>query len=743
MLKVAFIAVLVCLNSFSFAQTNLEKDHKVGLVLSGGGAKGFAHIGALKAIDEVGIRVDYIGGTSMGAVVGSLYAAGYSALAIEEIMKDLKFRDLVQKEISRKSKPFYQKENDHKYILRLSLENNKIKLPSGLTDGQEVLNYLSQYTQHVNTITDFSELPIPFVCIATDLENGEQVLLNKGYLPDAIRASASFPTLLEPMELDGKMLVDGGIVNNFPVDEVLAMGADLIIGVDVGDGKLLKKEDINSLIDVLNQVVSYQMLEEADLAKKDKTTVYIRPDISPYSVVSFDKFDEIVQLGYETTLAQINEINKIADLQTTSKIISDPSLIPEEFIVNSIRVVGNRHYTYGYIIEKLQIQLGEKISFDKLFKGIDRLSATNNFTNIQNKVFLAPDGNSCNIVFNVKESPVDTFVQLGLHHDDLYKTGVLLNLTRKHLFFDNDFVSADFVVGQKPRYNITYFVDNGIHLSIGLNSSLQNFDFDTDFENSNTTFDPEINFTNLDYFEISNRLFLQAVYQDNFAVGIGMHHKFLNIFSRNKLDTQGGDNTTHENSNYLNACSFLKYDTFDALTFPKKGLFFEAYASWHLISSNDLQNNFNPFLQGTLKFGHAYTFGKKFTTQFDSEAGVSFSENKNPYLDFHLGGYNSNFSRNFTSFHGYPFASIGNNSYLKSTLSLRYEVFHNHFISGITNFSRVENNIFANGALFDSTKSGYALQYGLKTIAGPISLTYSYSPEIKENFWNVNFGYWF
>jgi len=731
------------LANVTFGQAIHEKDHKVGLVLSGGGAKGFAHIGALKAIDEAGIRVDYIGGTSMGAVIGSLYAAGYSANAIEEIMKNLDFRDFMQHEVSRKAKPFYQKENDHKYVLRLSVEDKKIQLPSGLTDGQEVLNYLSKYTQHVNTVTDFNELPIPFVCIATDLENGAQVLLNKGYLPDAVRASASFPTLLEPMELDGKLLVDGGIVNNFPVDEVLAMGADLIIGVDVGDGKLLKKKDINSVIDVLNQVVSYQMLEEADLAKKDKTNLYIRPDITPYSVVSFDKFDEIVQLGYETTLAQIDEINKIADLQTTPKIVSEPSLFPEEFAVNGIRVIGNRHYTYGYIIEKLQIQLGETISFDKLFKGMDRLYATNNFTNIQNKVFLAPDGHSCNVIFTVKENPDDTFVQLGLHYDNLYNGSVLLNMTRKHLVFDNDFLSADVIIGEKPRYNITYFVDNGIHLSIGLKSSLQNFDFDTDFVQNNTTYDPEINFTNLDYFEISNRLFLQAVYRDNFAVGAGLHHSFLNISSINRQINHSDDRITHEDSNFLNACGILKYDTFDEVTFPKEGLFFEAYASWHLISSNDLQNNFNPFLQGTLKFGYAHTFGKKFTTQFDSEAGVSLSENKNPYLDFHLGGYNANFSRYFTSFHGYPFASIGNSSYLKSTLSLRYEVFDKHFMSGIANFSRAEKNIFAEGALFDNTKSGYALQYGLKTIVGPISLTYSYSPEIKENFWNLNFGYWF
>lgn len=742
MKNIASIVIFLCFCILSYGQINPEKDYKVGLVLSGGGAKGFAHIGALKALDEVGIRIDYIGGTSMGAIIGSLYASGYSANAIEEIVKDMEFSNFIQNEISRKSKPFYQKGNDHKYILRLSIADNKIQLPSGLIDGQREINYLSKYTQHVNDISDFSKLPIPFFCIATDLENGEQVLLNKGYLPDAVRASASFPTLLEPVVIDGKLLVDGGIVNNFPVDEVLALGADLTIGIDVGDGKLLKKEDIHSVIDVLNQVVSYQMLEETDIAKKAKTTVFIRPDISLYSVISFDKFEEIVQLGYDTTLKQISKLDSISKLQTSPKIISEPSQIPEEFIINSIRVTGNKNYTYGYIIEKLQIHLGKKISFEKFYRGIDRLSATDNFTNIQHKIFLSPDGKICNISINVSENPVKTYVQMGLHYDDLYKAGVLLNVTSKHLLVDNDFISADVVVGEKPMYNIIYFVDNGIHLSVGLNTSLQQFDFNTSFIPSNTTFAPSLNYTNLDFLSISNRFFLQAVYQDNFAVGLGMNHDYVNISSKNSLFTGGDDDVDYEKTNYLKACGFLKYDTFDHKAFPKKGLLFEANASWYIYAS-DFQKNFIPFLQGKVKFGYAHTIGNKFTTQIDSEAGISFDDNENPYLDFHLGGYNANFSSNFSSFHGYPFASIGNNSYLKTTFSLRHEIMKNHFISGIANFSRAEKNVLANGDFFANTKSGYALQYGLKTIVGPISLTYSYSPEIKNNFWAINIGYLF
>ncbi len=744
MKRIFHIVVLLFIIPFAQAQNNEIKDVKVGLVLSGGGAKGFAHIGALRAIEEVGVRVDYVGGTSMGAIIGALYASGYSVDAIENIIrsKEIEFNSFIQNEISRKSKPFYQKENDHKYVVRLSIKDKKIQLPTGLINGQSILNQFSKFTQHVNNIKDFNLLPIPFLCIATDLEKGEQVLLNNGYLPDAVRASASFPTLLKPVEIDGKLLVDGGIVNNFPVDEVLAMGADIIIGVDVGDGKLLKKEEINTVIDVLNQVVSYQMLDDDDLAKKDKTTVYIRPDISNYSVISFDKFEEILQLGYDTSILQLDALTAITQKQTTQNNKYTPTKIPDEFIINSIQVTGNENYTYGYIIEKLQIHLGKKISFKKFFNGIDRLSATGNFTNIQHKIFLTPNGEVCNIKIKVMENPIKTFVQMGVHYDNLYKAGVLLNVTSKHLLLDNDFISADVVIGEKPRYNFTYFVDNGVHLSVGLKSVLQNYDFETNFNPNNTSFDSTINYTNLDYLDISNRLFFQAVYQDNFAVKLGIEYLYLRVLTKD-IDENSVDNELYfEQSNYGNLCAALKLDTFDERSFPKEGILFEAVAKWHLISS-DFQNNFNPFLQGKAKFGYVYTLGDKFTTQFDSEAGISFSENNNPYLDFHLGGYSSNYSSNFSRFHGYSFASIGNNSYLKSSLSLRYEFMNNHFISGIANFARAEKNIFSNGAFFDNTKSGYAIQYAIKTLAGPISLTYAYSPEVKDNFWNINIGYWF
>jgi len=239
-----FILIFNFYCGFSQHEINQNNDVKVGLVLSGGGAKGFAHVGVLKVLEEAGIRIDYIAGTSMGSVIGGLYAVGYNAHELDSILQKHDLSSLLKDDLPRNSYSFYQKNNEGKYTFSLPIENWKIGLPS-VSKGQNVFNLISQLTEHVHGITDFSKLPIPFFCIATNLETGDEVILDKGSLPESIRASGSFPGLLTPVKIDGKSLVDGGIVNNYPVEELKAKGVDYIIGVDVM-GQLLEESKLNS-----------------------------------------------------------------------------------------------------------------------------------------------------------------------------------------------------------------------------------------------------------------------------------------------------------------------------------------------------------------------------------------------------------------------------------------------------------------------------------------------------------------
>ncbi|MGI9571625.1 MAG: patatin-like phospholipase family protein, partial [Desulfobulbia bacterium] len=221
MQKLALILTFILCFGVSRAQL-IEPDQpiKVGLVLSGGGAKGMAHIGALKVIEEAGLTIDYIGGTSMGAIVGSLYASGYSANELDSIFKQADFSELIQDNLPRGAKTFYEKEDSERYALTLPFNKFKISFPKAISGGQRIYNELVRLLYHVKDVNNFNNLPIPFFCIATNMETGAEVLLNKGYLPEAVMASGTFPSLFEPAEVDGQILIDGGVLNNYPIMEV-------------------------------------------------------------------------------------------------------------------------------------------------------------------------------------------------------------------------------------------------------------------------------------------------------------------------------------------------------------------------------------------------------------------------------------------------------------------------------------------------------------------------------------------
>ena len=291
-----FLVISLSMVKLFSQEVNKKVQPKVGLVLSGGGAKGFAHIGVLKVLEQTGVKIDYIAGTSMGAVVGGLYAANYSAKEIDSIINSIDFVTLLQDKIPRKQAAFFEKQYGEKHLISFPVTNKgKITLPSAIAPGQSVYNELNALFEHVHDVTDFNDLPIPFFCMTTDLETGESVLLNKGHLPEAVRASASLPTLLQPIEIDGRSYIDGGVANNFPVDEMIARGANIIIGVDV-QGKLEEKENINSVVDVLNQIVNFQMYAGDD-KKVKKLTVHVKPDTRDLSITSFDKTVEIIAEG--------------------------------------------------------------------------------------------------------------------------------------------------------------------------------------------------------------------------------------------------------------------------------------------------------------------------------------------------------------------------------------------------------------------------------------------------------------
>jgi NTE family protein len=721
---------------FSLSVSSQKRQPKVGLVLSGGGAKGFAHIGVLKEIDKAGLHLDYIGGTSMGAIIGGLYAIGYTGNQIEEIMLSTDFLALLRDQLPRNAKTFFEKEYGEKTVITLSVNKGKIRLPRAISKGQRVLNFLFELFDTTQANQDFSKLPIPFFCIATDLENGAPVLLEKGSLPLALRASGSFPSLLNPVEIGGKLLTDGGIANNFPVSLIKEKGMDLVIGVNV-EGKLFQKEKLNSVVALLNQIMSYPMYRKTDEEKKN-LDVYIHPEIFEYTVVDFDKKIEILEKGTQEAKKFTAVFEKIAAQQLSREQRKPKTFPTEKLLISKIVVQGIKNYTRAYILGKLNMKVGDSLSRKEITAKIHSLSATRNYYRIEYHLTEKEYG-SYTLDFKVKESKEKANLKLGVRYDQLYKSSVLATYNQKNLFKKNDLFSIDMILGDHIRYNLNYFVDNGFYISYGFRSRYNHFRSNSKFNQVSDL--PTVNSINLKYTDISNQAFFQTTYSRKFALGFGLEHKWVKA-STETLASLTASEKIIENSNYLSAFGYLKLDTYDEKYFPTKGYFADLNFKWYAASSA-YNDNFRMFSQTRGVIGFATTLAERFTLQNTSEAGFTIGNPASNLFDFYLGGYNKNYINTFVSLYGYDFAELSNTSFIKSEFDLRYRLADAHYFSFIANYARLEDNVFKDLQLFDNIKSGYALGYSYNSFVGPIELKYSWTPDNKKGFWLFNLGFWF
>ncbi len=709
---------------------------KIGLVLSGGGAKGFAHIGVLKVLEEAGIEISYIGGTSMGAVVGGLYASGYNAAQIDSIFKSTDFDELLKDYIPRSSKNFFEKRNDEIYALSLPFNKMKIGIPTALSKGMYNYNLLAKLTNSVRHVRDFSQLKIPFLCIATNIETGEEVLLDKGYLPQAMMASSAFPSLFSPVEIDGKWLVDGGVINNYPIDEVRKMGADVIIGVDVQDGL----KDMKSLKDatrILVQISNMQMIEKMK-EKIKQTDIYIKPDVSGFNVISFDQGEDIIKTGEEAAFAVFEQIKALADennLYKKPKInVKSDSLYIKKINVNKLD-----NYTRSYVIGKLRFKPGTKISYDDLKSGINNISATQNFSAIS--YILEKNETWDDFTLNLTESKTRTFLKFGMHYDGLYKSGVLVNITNKKTFLKNDVVALDIILGDNLRYNFDYYIDNGFYWSFGFKSKYNRFNRNsiTDFNDGALLALLNLSSLNIDFSDFTNQAYLQTIFAQKFLIGAGLEFKTLKIKSATLQNTS----PVFEKSDYTSAFGYFKYDSFDNKYFPKKGWSLCADLQSYLYST-DYTLEFEPFSIAKANVGFARTLFPKTTLKIEAETGFLVGESTVDFFNFVLGGFGFNEINNIKPFYGHDFLSLSADSFIRSTFTIDYEIFKKNHINFAANYAQLEDNLFQNTEWISKPRyTGYAIGYGLETIIGPAEIKYSWSPERNKGFTWFSVGFWF
>ena len=428
---------------------------KVGVVLSGGGAKGFAHIGALRVIEEAGIPVDYIAGTSMGSIIGGLYAVGYDPDMMQKLCTEQDWDLIIKDQIPRKFIPLEKRINDRHYLVTVPYKNGKVKLKRSMVDGVYVNLLLTRLMLPAYKERDFDSLPVPFLCIGTDMITADPIEFRKGSLAQSIRSSMSIPFLFEPVDYDGYLLCDGGLTNNFPVRNVREKGADIIIGVDL---EIIKSdpEVLDNSLKVLERLVAVVSQEESNKARKD-CDILIRPDIGNANMMSFNDFSPIINCGEAGAREKFPELKRLADsLQALApfEVERHHTQPVDSIYVAEVAIEG----IDGDDAEMLKSEFGKEFprvfAIDEIETIVVKIYSTGYYSNVWYELLYTPEGNV--IKFHCKKTTSLTF-SIGAHYDNNYGIGMLLNMNArmKRYTFNVDLNLADnpyFKAGVTHRY---------------------------------------------------------------------------------------------------------------------------------------------------------------------------------------------------------------------------------------------------------------------------------------------------
>ncbi len=717
---------------------------KIGLVLAGGGAKGAAHIGVLKALEEMHIPIDYITGTSMGAYVGGLYASGMSADEIAEFIGTVNWNSGFVDKVERSEREIRDKEYEDRYQIGtdIGFSFTELKAPKGFVQGQNMAKILRTTSGNVSYLQSFDDLPIPFRAVATDIEKLEPVILDKGNLAEAMMASMSVPGALPPVEYEGRLLVDGGSVNNMPVDVARDMGADIIIAVDIGSD-YLEAEDISSYLSVMGQLTNYIVKnstkqQEALLNNND---IFLAPNVGKMDTAEFDKMPFAYGKGYDIAYEQHLKLDKLvlsaSEYQAylnekekkTSKLKRGNNLKIDHITLNN-----NSSYSERMLLEYLQIDEGEIYTSDQLEAKVRALYTIDRFERIDYFYQTTSDGET-ELVVDVNEKSwgpnyLDFRFALedDFYNESKYSLGFSINFTDINIIGlseNSSELRTNFELGtdklmQAELY--TPFLSNQL-----LFSSLKGT-----YSVTQTQFRPTPTLDNIDNY-------LPTEYSElEFEASLGIQPALWSDFRVGARYTTGDlvlNILPDYNSNYERQGIFVQYrlDTLDNFTFPTKGFYlFSEYLysedTLGEISSSDIIDD--SVVELTVNGRFAYTI-KRHTLVVHGEYGVV--ENKSggiPLEPKSLGG--------FLHLSGISKDSLSGENLAFASLVYRYRLMDNDF--GLFQSPIYLGTSLEQGSVWNDEHFSDAPMYtagsifaGIDSPLGPIILAYGRTEQNHES----------
>ena len=783
-------ACLVWMLPSAYAQDTIKVKErpKVGLVLSGGGAKGAAHVGVLKYLEDNGIPIDYIAGTSMGSVVGGMYALGYSTDEILDVLSSADWNRLISNEVDRRKISYTRKlENETMvFTIPFSLKKQnddlqsmsfKNSLPKGFVTGDNIINLFNSLAVGYADSLSFGQLPIPFLCIATDMLSGEAAVLDKGEFTKALRASMAIPVLFDPVKMNQTLYTDGGLTCNFPAEQCKAMGADYVIGVSMSPGLEDNPDNLSSVLHQIKQLK--EIITDKDFDRyHEQCDIFISPDLKGVGMLSFDaeSVARVTQSGYEAASAQTEKFEALKRVVFSQSADTVPKTIKRKKAINIIRnkvlISGIEFVGVGKELDKwmrrvCKVSIGDKVNKNDIDESVSIYYGTGNFKSVTytlHEDLTTTDGYILKFNF-VEKHPHD--FGLGLRFDSQDMLSVLLHVG----------INSNRMSGFKTNLDAKLGGNQWLKLNVSYGHLLYpKINFAYHFRNS------ELDVYDMDKLDINEkflqhkfRLYLSENHSRTFSAGVGLEMELqtpTKVMYSDDIATQDMD---YKAVNTLGTFAYFSFDNLNKNRFATRGVKGRIDFNWK--DCTFTSKGINKFQMASLLFGFesyvpvikdrlvlvpqlygSFLFGKGAISGIDGGWNKLFKGPvpMYPYMNNLVGGTEmGRYIDHQLPFIGVNKTSLAFNNLAIARLDLRVRVYKNHYLTAMVNYGRSSidfQNFFKNSDvllwsdLYDYNSSnwwGAGIRYSLDTKLGPLEFDISSSNIAKSVNLYFSFGHYF
>lgn len=681
-LFVSIFILLIISNFASLAQSDtlsVPVRPKVGLVLSGGGAKGMAHIGILKKLEEVGLYPDYITGTSMGSIVGALYSIGFTIDELENFAKKSDWLSLMTNNYDTKLVSIRQKDDYGWWPLEFSFENRKPVMSSGMIEAPNLSLFFSENTWCTVGINQFDDYPIPFRCYGVDILKDRLIEFSEGDLARAIRSSMAIPLVFSPVLIENQndtmLIVDGGVMHNFPVEDVKKMGADIVIGAYTGFEDEVTVEEMNSITKITGRVLMFGGVNDSKQQMDSVDPRYrITPDLKGIQPSDFLQAEKIIKRGEEAANERLDDLKKLADSLNAIAPRPHPKRLPrhDTVVVNHVVINGlnltNSENAYGII----GIADNQDVTPKMIGDAVNRLYATLLYKSINYSITTSDDG-QITLTFNVKEKG-QALLDLGFYYDEVYNIGFTMKYTRRSLWNKKYDAFVFLNLNQHPGLQAQISRNINHDNTLSLKSALELF---LDYK---TLYDSSLRLGDIKYHHFSWDLVgVEKAYGSHTKIGASTFYElFITDIDHDSYTALPDTNYTTYNQYGLRMK--MKHNSLDDNIYPKEGALWDIEVKGvrshkAVYSIGNTEYSESNYLRISTNVKYAATISKINTT-FIPSASIGLGTSGIYFPDqFFIGGNQLNNRYGQTSFVGLRLNQIGVQNFGKMGITVRIEPF--------------------------------------------------------------------